>query len=131
MEAYQSSKYTPMDLVREIFSAVKKSNEGDKAINAIIRINETEVLKQAEDSWQRIQAGKPLSALDGIPVIVKENIDIAGYPTSHGTNGRIVGKEAVRSDAPMIERLRKTGAIVLGKSSTLSPPPNSVSRIVN
>lgn len=107
-----------MDLVRSIFAATAESNRGDLPLNSIIRMNESDVMKQAEAAWERIKSGTALSLLDGVPVIIKESLDIAGHPSTQGTNGRIIGRSPAPEDSPLVQRLRKTGAIVLGKSST-------------
>ena len=68
------------------------------------------------DASDRIRRERgPRSPLEGIPVLVKDNIDVAGLPT---TGGALVLEHAKPStDAPLIARLREAGAIILGKTN--------------
>ena len=59
-------------------------------LNAIIAVNREDVIEQAAWSAERIKARKPLSILDGVPVAVKDELDMQGYPTTVGT--RFLGR---------------------------------------
>lgn len=119
IQGYKTNKFTPIDVVKAFFEASQQSNQGPMAIHAVIRVDEASVLEQASQAWKRIQLSTTLSPLDGIPIIIKENVDIAGYKNSQGTNGRIIGTTPSTKDAPVVERMRKLGMIILGKSSIL------------
>jgi amidase len=70
-------------------------------------------LAESRDAQARIQVGEP-GALLGVPVAVKDNIDVAGEVTSYGTGA--VTRRAER-DAEAVRRLRAAGAIILGKTT--------------
>jgi Asp-tRNA(Asn)/Glu-tRNA(Gln) amidotransferase A subunit family amidase len=72
------------------------------------------VLAQAEASAARLRAGTPLSVLDGIPVVVKDELDQAGFPTTLGT--RFLTTVA-REDSTVVARLRAAGALLVGKAN--------------
>jgi Asp-tRNA(Asn)/Glu-tRNA(Gln) amidotransferase A subunit family amidase len=55
-------------------------------MNMFIEWREQDIQAQAEASRQRFAAGKPLSVLDGVPVAVKDEFHMAGYPTTGGTS---------------------------------------------
>jgi len=59
-------------------------------------------------------AGQPLP-LDGLPIVVKDNLDVAGYPTTAGS--RAYGNAPAGGDAAVIHRLREAGALILAKSN--------------
>ncbi len=64
----------------------------------------------------RWRAGAPLSPLDGVPMTIKDNVDVAGHPTR---NGSLLSSEApAAEDAPVVARLREAGAVFLGKTTT-------------
>jgi len=67
----------------------------------------------ARTSDDRRAAGQGLGALDGIPVAIKDNIDVAGLPTTDGTG---FYRDRIRSaDAFIVARLRAAGAVITGK----------------
>lgn len=56
----------------------KSTGSGDKAINAIINLNEKVFLAEAEASLARFKSGTTLSEFDGIPVTIKDESDVEG-----------------------------------------------------
>lgn len=83
------------------------------ALNIYTWLDESAALAAASASDARHAAGTPLSALDGAILAVKDNIDVAGLPTTAGLGFR--RDQIARADAFVVARLRATGAIVLGK----------------
>lgn len=71
---------------------------------------------EAADASDRIRATSgPRSPIEGIPVLIKDNVDVAGLPT---TAGALALEHSVPvSDAPLVARLREAGAIILGKTN--------------
>lgn len=65
-------------------------------------------------SAQRHKEGRPLSALDGVPVVIKDELDVRGYATTLGTKFR---KEVADEDSVVVARLKAAGALVLGKGN--------------
>jgi fatty acid amide hydrolase len=68
--------------------------------------------RRADEARQR---GDRLGPLHGVPVTVKEMFDVAGTPTTAGLDALAVRRAAV--DAPVVARLRRAGAVVLGKTN--------------
>ncbi len=86
-------------------------------LNAFTQLNETEILAQAELSTQRWKSNTPLSILDGIPIAVKDEIDVAGcYPTK-GTSYLAQVNGRAESDEAIVARIKQLGAIVFGKTN--------------
>jgi Asp-tRNA(Asn)/Glu-tRNA(Gln) amidotransferase A subunit family amidase len=73
-----------------------------------------ELARDAEASAARHKAGAPRSVLDGVPVVIKDELDIAGYATTLGTSFR---KDVVAADSTIVARLRAAGALVVGKGN--------------
>ncbi len=92
----------------------------DSAYNAIITMNEA-ALDEARGIDRRRAAGEPLGPLAGIPVVVKDTMDMAGLPSTggwHFLSSRAGGTDLIpATDAPVVARLRAAGAIVLGKTN--------------
>jgi aspartyl-tRNA(Asn)/glutamyl-tRNA(Gln) amidotransferase subunit A len=73
-------------------------------------------LGQAGESEARWMAGRPIGPLDGVPVTVKDLIDLAGFPTRRGS--RTTDPAPVAEDAPAVMGLKQAGAVILGKTTT-------------
>lgn len=84
-------------------------------LHAFIRVFDAEANAAAAASDERAKEGKSLGALDGLIVAVKDNIDIAGVPT---TGGIAYYRQVVaRADAPVIADLKARGAVLIGKTN--------------
>lgn len=83
------------------------------ALNAAVHLLRESAIAEARAADARRRAGRPLGPLDGVPVALKDNIDLAGTPT---TGGIAAYRERVaRADAFVVRRLREAGAVVLAK----------------
>ena len=71
--------------------------------------------RQAAASAERWRAGTPLSALDGVPVTIKDNIAVKGFATPVGTASGDMTPSA--ADAPPTARFREAGCVLLGKTT--------------
>jgi amidase len=85
------------------------------ALNAVIRIA-PDAVKQAAASDRRRKEGKPLGPMDGVPILLKDNIDATGMPTTAGSFALISNLPA--KDSEVTRRLRAAGAVILGKTNT-------------
>lgn len=87
----------------------------DAALNAWTWVDQEGALEAARQSDARRASGAPLGRLDGVPLAIKDNIDVAGMPTTVGLPGRR-GRRA-EHDAHIVSRLRGAGAVLLGKTN--------------
>lgn len=83
-------------------------------LNAIIAFA-ADLGSQLEESERRVRSGQPRSALEGIPVIVKDNILAKGMPCVWGS--RVFKDYIPEEDELPVARLRAAGAIILGKTN--------------
>ena len=84
-----------------------------RGLNCFIALCEESALAEASAAAGRARSKSRRGPLDGIPVAVKDNMDVAGVPTSNGFGGapfRIPDQ-----DSEVVRRLRAAGAIILGK----------------
>jgi aspartyl-tRNA(Asn)/glutamyl-tRNA(Gln) amidotransferase subunit A len=86
-------------------------------LNAFAFLDEAGALAAAHAAEQRFQAGEPLGAVDGIPISVKDLLDVRGVVTRHGSLSTAHHTPAA-SDAPAVARLREHGAVLFAKTTT-------------
>ncbi len=89
-------------------------DDGGPQLNAVIEINPS-ALKDADALDAERKAGKVRGPLHGIPVLLKDNIDVAGLVNSAGSLAMATHKP--RQDAFIVTRLREAGAVILGKTN--------------
>jgi aspartyl-tRNA(Asn)/glutamyl-tRNA(Gln) amidotransferase subunit A len=106
----RSGEVSPVDLVKGCLAAIDRRPE----INAFITRLDEQALAQAEQLAQEIRDGEYRGPLHGIPIAVKDLIDVAGTKT---TSGSAVPAPVATRDAPSIAQLRQAGAIVIGKTN--------------
>jgi amidase len=87
------------------------------ALNAIVRVLADEARSAAELADRRLASGEKVGPLHGVPFTVKENIDMAGLPTTWGVPA--LAQAVVPADAPVVERMRAAGAIPIGRTNLL------------
>lgn len=94
---------------------IDRINKYDGALNAVIGIM-PDALEQAAASDQRRKDKKSLGPMDGIPVLLKDNIDAVGIATTAGSFALIDNMPV--KDSEVARRLREAGAVILGKANT-------------
>ena len=113
--AYRAGAYSPVDAANGVLAAIEAADRGDAPLRAFIAVQREDVLAQARASEARIRAGQALGPLDGVPVAVKDEVDMLPYPTTVGT--RFLGKAPAAQDSSVAARLRAAGALLVGKTN--------------
>lgn len=113
--AYADGSVSPVDVARQAIAAIEESQRGSRPMALFIATSRTDITAQAEASAERWAAGEALGPLDGVPVAVKDEVDMTPYPTTGGT--RVYGREPAATDASTVARLRAQGAVLLGKAN--------------
>ncbi len=85
------------------------------ALNAAVAIAPERSLAAAEEADRRRATGTDLPQLLGLPITVKETLDVAGWPTTYGSFA--APAEPAKADATAVRRLREQGAIVVAKTN--------------
>lgn len=111
LHALATGQVSAEALTGAYLDAIARENEARKAF---VFVAPEAALSEARASDQRRAEGRPLGRLDGLPLAIKDNIDVAGMPTGLGLAGE--ARPACR-DAFVVERLRGAGALVLGKTT--------------
>ncbi len=110
--AYRRGDLSPVEVVGDILDHIA---DWEPRLRALYALDADAALRRAEASQARWLAGKPLSALDGVPLTIKENIATAGTPVPLGTAATEL--QPATQDAPPAARLREAGAVLLAKTT--------------
>lgn len=106
----KSRAISPVELVRGCLDRIESRLE----LNAFITVMADSAVSAAEAAEQEIATGHYRGPLHGIPISVKDLIDVTGTPT---TSGSAVAPRLPAQDAPIVSRLREAGAIIIGKTN--------------
>jgi amidase len=112
--AFKSGRLTARQLVQGYLDRIAAYDKRGPNINSIITLN-SHALEDADRLDAAYRASGPVGPLHGIPILVKDEIDTAGMPTTLGT--QVFKDYRPPRDAFPIEKLRKAGAIILGKTT--------------
>jgi aspartyl-tRNA(Asn)/glutamyl-tRNA(Gln) amidotransferase subunit A len=104
---------SPVDLVEACLARIRLL---DGQLRAWAHLDEAGALALAREREGQARAGRATGALHGVPVGVKDIIDVAGLPTAAGARPWFHRRPTV--DATAVARLRAAGAVVLGKTAT-------------
>lgn len=113
--AYREGKTSPVDVAEAVLTATVASNALSPPLRAIIAQDADDVRAQARAAAERLRTGRALSVLDGVPVVIKDEVDVRGYPTTGGT--RFLGRDKAKDDAFAVKKLREAGALLIGKAN--------------
>jgi len=101
---------TSAELVRRSLHAIDLSQSTLNAFRVVL--TETALADAAAADMRR--ANGDLSPLLGVPIAIKDDVDVAGVPTAFGTSGRV---QPATQDAEVVRRLKAAGAVIVGKTN--------------
>ena len=96
-------------------TCLRRIDAEDRNLNAFIRVMVEEARGQAAEADRELAAGRDRGPLHGIPIAVKDLIDIKGLPTTAAS--RVRDGHRADADAAVVVQLRRAGAIVIGKTN--------------
>lgn len=111
--AFAAGSLSPVELLSALLDRIETL---DPRLHAFICLDAEAAMDAARAAEREIAAGRIRGPLHGIPIGVKDVIDVAGLPTTCHSN--ILLDNVAQRDAAVISRLRQAGAIVIGKLST-------------
>ena len=119
----RAGKFHPRELVECCLRRIEMLEE---RVRAWVRVDEQGARRAAERLGKMARQGELLGPLHGIPVGIKDIVDVAGWPTEAGSP--LLRGSVANQDAAVVRRLRASGAILLGKTATtefayLDPAP--------
>lgn len=114
-QAYRKGRADPVQVAQKILETMADSDAREPPLRAMMAVDRDDLLRQAEQSRRRLEAGKPVSILEGVPVAIKDEFDMVPYATWVGT--AFMGGPPVAEDATVVARLRAAGALLIGKAN--------------
>lgn len=112
-QAIAAKDLSPVELTKALLDRIAAL---DPRLNAFIRVDGEAALEAAKAAESEATAGRLRGPLHGVPVGIKDIIDVAGLPTT--CHSKILADSRAAADAVCVQKLRGAGAIVLGKLST-------------
>jgi amidase len=110
--AIRSGELSSVEVVKAHLAQIDRVNP---QVNAIVSLVAESALKEAQKADEQFSVGKDVGPLHGIPIAIKDVVDVAGIPT---TKGSLALRDNIpKQDALIVERLRRAGAIIIGKTN--------------
>ena len=114
VQLYRAGKLSPVEAAEAVLARIRKI---DGRFNAFCLVDEKSALESAKQSEARWRDKRPQGPVDGVPVTVKDLLLTKGWPTLRGSRA-VDRNQAWNEDAPVVARLRESGAVLLGKTTT-------------
>ncbi|HLK27174.1 MAG TPA: amidase [Puia sp.] len=111
----KNGQYSSVDITNIYLRRIAQIDKGGPKLNSVIELN-PDALSIAADLDKERKSGKMRSALHGIPVLIKDNIDTGDKMMTTAGSIALLGNKASH-DAFIIKKLREAGAVILGKTN--------------
>lgn len=113
---YLSGELTPTAVAETLLPLIRRDiSDPTKHATAFLESNVELVLAAAAASTQRYEEGKSLGPLDGVPVAIKDEVDVTGYKTTLGSSLDFTDKDGGTSWC--VKKWQEAGAVVVGKTN--------------
>src|SRR5690349_16278046 len=113
VRAFATRRLSPVELMTAALARIERL---DPKLHAFIRLDADAAMDAARAAEAEITKGRVRGPLHGVPVGIKDIIDVAGLPTT--CHSKILVDNVAKADAVVVAKLRQAGAIILGKLST-------------
>ncbi len=111
-EGIRTRRFSSREVVQAHLDRIAQVNGH---VNAVVKVLADSAVAAADEADAAVRSGAPLGAFHGVPFTIKENIDVAGQPT---TNGVPIFAEAIAPEsAPVVERMIAAGAVPIGRTN--------------
>ena len=113
-QAYRAGEFSPLDVLEGCLARI---DAWDNVLNAVVTLCEPLAREQAERAGRELQQGLDRGPLHGVPVGIKDIIDVAGVPTTYASCA-VPPKMPDRS-AALVQHLENAGAVFVAKTNVL------------
>lgn len=108
--AYKSGRVSPTTVAETLLNLLSSSSKYD---TVFVDVRKKEILATAEESTLRFKEGKSLGILDGVPLAVKDEVDLSGCSKTLGSANKLTAEDGVTSWC--VRKWEEAGAVILGK----------------
>lgn len=112
VQRFRLGELSPVEVARDALDRVEAV---EPRVNAFVHLDPEMTLRQAQAAEMRYREKSSLGPLDGVPVTIKDNIAVGGWPIRRGS--AVSSTVPAMDDAPAVSRLREGGAVFLGKTT--------------
>lgn len=113
---YRAGKVTPLQVAEYLLTLVQRESKPPGRYSvSFLQVREDLILEAAQASTERYEAGKPLSVLDGVPLTIKDEVDLSGYRKTYGSMIDFTPAHAKTSWC--VQRWQDAGALIIGKTN--------------
>ena len=111
-EGIRQKRFSCLDAMTSVVGRIRARNP---ALNAIVYDYSEQALAEARRADADLAAGHPRGPLHGVPITIKENVDVTATPTPNGIPAfeQIIAPD----DAPLVRNLKQAGAIIVGRTN--------------
>lgn len=109
----RTRRVSAVEVMRATLARIERFNP---ALNAYVTVQGEEALCSAAKGDEALRSGQPIGPLHGVPLHVKDNLFVAGSRTTFGS--KLMETNVTSDDCPAVERLRKAGMIVVGRTNS-------------
>lgn len=113
VSGYREERFSPVEAVA---ASLDRAEALQDRFNAFVLIDRDGALADAQAAAERWRLGAPKGRLDGVPATIKDLIRTRGWPCRYGSH--TTGAAPMEEDAPVTARLRESGAILIGATTT-------------
>ncbi|MER8722120.1 amidase family protein [Mesorhizobium sp. M0999] len=111
-ELIRTKKISPVEYIRALLARIA---ELEPKVNAFAYLAADRVINDAMKAEAALMSGVRIGRLHGVPVTIKDHSNTKDMPTQHGS--KIFAGDQPAEDAPLVQRLRDEGAIIIGKTT--------------
>ncbi len=108
-----AGKRSCQDLVEWCF---QNFDSREAEVRAWVLLDRDRAIQSAKDRDAELKTNKSRGPLHGVPIGIKDIVDVAGWPTAAGS--KLLADNVAEEDAPIVRRLKNAGAVILGKTVT-------------
>jgi Asp-tRNA(Asn)/Glu-tRNA(Gln) amidotransferase A subunit family amidase len=112
-EQIRQRKLSPIELVEAHLAKIERLNS---KLNAFVQVDAAGARRKAREAESLVARGAAPGPLHGVPISIKSSVDVGGMKIESGT--RLRAGIVAAQDAPLVERLRNAGAVILGVTNT-------------